>query len=218
MKRMVQRLSAVSLSVCIIVALCPIGSAQQQSPDSRRQQTTAAEALRRYEEQMQATTEPFQRFYLTTKLAPTALAAGETEKAKAYANSLLQQAASHRDDWNCGNAIQVGNLVLGLIALAADDVPEAKRLLLEAGKSPGSPQLNSFGPNMLLAKELLARGEREVVIQYFELCARFWELEKGRLEEWKAIVIKGGTPKFGANLMYQLSTWQVEDWGNLGRQ
>jgi len=67
---------------------------------------------------------------------------------------------------------------------------------------------------MLLAKDLLARGEREVVIQYFALCARFWELDRGRLEKWKAIVINGGTPNFGANLVYLLSTWQVEDWAN----
>jgi hypothetical protein len=214
MKRMVERLSAVSLSVCFIVALCPVASARQLSPDRRREQITAAEALRRYEERLQTITEPVLRLYLTTKLAPTALAAGETEKAKAYANSLLQQAANHDCHCNYGDAIHVGNLVLGQIALAADDLPEAKRLLLEAGKSPGSPPLNSFGPNMLLAKDLLARGEREVVIQYFALCARFWELDRGRLEKWKAIVINGGTPNFGANLVYLLSTWQVEDWAN----
>jgi hypothetical protein len=171
--------------------------------------------LSRYEELIQATSEPQRRFYLTTKAAPTALAAGETEKAKTYALTLLQQAATLRDDWNYGNAIQVGNLVLGLIALKAADVPEANRLLLEAGKSPGSPQLNSFGPNMLLAKELLAKGEQQVVIQYFELCAKFWKHQEGRLDGWKAVVIKGGIPDFRANLDYQLNTWRVENWAKL---
>src|SRR6185295_19880412 len=112
-----------------------------------------AEALSRYEELIQATSDPHQRFYLLTKAAPTALAAAKSEKAKTYAFTLLQQAATLQDNWNYGNAVQVGNLVLGLIALAGDDVTESKRLLLEAGKSPGSPQLNSYGPNMLLAKE-----------------------------------------------------------------
>jgi len=33
-------------------------------------------------------------------------------------------------------------------------VEDAKHYLLEAGKTPGSPQLNSFGPDMSLAEEL----------------------------------------------------------------
>ena len=143
------------------------------------------------------------------------MAAGEAEKAKAYALDLLKQAPPLRDNWNYGNAIQVGNLVLGMIALASNDVTEANHLLLEAGKTPGSPQLNSFGPNMLLAQQLLAKGEREAVFQYFDLCAKFWKLERGRLDAWKAVVIKGGIPDFGANQEYQLSTWRFERWAKL---
>jgi len=193
--------------------------AQQPPPARAAGQISPAEALSRYEELLQATSEPgcepHWRFYLTTKVAPTALAAGETEKAKTYALTLLQQAATLQDNWNYGNAIHVGNLVLGLIALKAADVPEANRLLLEAGKSPGSPQLNSAGPNMLLAKELLAKGEQQVVIQYFDLCAKFWKLKDGRLEAWKAVVIKGGIPDFRANLVYHLSAWRFENWARL---
>lgn len=53
-------------------------------------------------------------------------------------------------------------------------------------------------------------------MEYFELCARFWELEDGRLDAWKSIVIKSGMPKFGANLVYALDDWRVENWANLG--
>lgn len=215
MKEIVGKLKTISLLFCFTVAFGAIALAQQAAPARDGGLITPAEALSRYEKLLQATSEPHERFYLTTKAAPTALAARETEKAKTYALTLLQQAATMKDNWNYGNAIQVGNLVLGLIALAAADVPEAKRLLLEAGKSPGSPQLNSFGPNMLLAKELLAKGEQEVVIQYFDLCAKFWKLQDGRLDAWKAVVIKGGIPDFGANLDYQLNTWRFDDWANL---
>lgn len=215
MKEMIKMSMVLCLLLCSTVAFNAVALAQQTPRAMDGGQISPSEALNRYEKLLQETTEAQSRFYLTTKAAPTALAAGETEKAKTYALALLQQAPTLRDDWNYGNAVQVGNLVLGLIALAADDVTESKRLLLEAGKSPGSPQLNSFGPNMLLAKELLAKGEREVVIEYFDLCAKFWELHKDQLDDWKAIVIKGGIPDFRANLGYQLNTWRFENWAKL---
>lgn len=143
-------------------------------------------------------------FYELTKTVPNALAAGETEKAKTYAETLLKQAENHRDDWNYGNAVHVANLVLGHLALDSGNLDEAKRFLLEAGKTPGSPQLNSFGPNMLLAGELLEKEEYETVLKYFELCAVFWKNQNSRLDKWKALVIKKEMPGFGANLVYQM--------------
>jgi hypothetical protein len=55
---------------------------------------------------------------------------------------------------------------------------------------------------MLLAKNLLEKKEDETVLKYFELCAKFWKGEDGRLNEWKAAVLKGETPDFRANLRY----------------
>ncbi|MEI6198193.1 MAG: hypothetical protein WCS42_28075, partial [Verrucomicrobiota bacterium] len=51
---------------------------------------------------------------------------------------------------------------------------EAAKYLLAAGKTPGSPQLNSFGPDFALAKELLILGQKEVVLQYLDLVGNFW--------------------------------------------
>ena len=104
------------------------------------------------------------------------------------------------NDWNTGNAIHHGNLVLGRLALQAGDNDKAKSHLLKAGKTSGSPQLNSFGPNMTLAKELLDKGEKEVVLEFFQLCAKFWKSDK--LDQWIAIVKDGGIPSFGGNLLY----------------
>jgi hypothetical protein len=200
---------AVSLLFCFAL----IASAQQRPADAGR--PSAAEALARYEQLLQATSDPEKTFYLTTKAAAAALAAGESGKAKAYSKALLEQAALMRDDWNYGNAIHVANLVLGQVALSSGDLTEAKRLLLEAGGTPGSPQLNNFGPNMQLAKGLLAKGEREAVLQYFVLCANFWKDREGKLGEWKAAIRKGGEPEFGANLNYQLEDWRFENWERL---
>ena len=79
---------------------------------------------------------------------------------------------------------------------------EAKKRLLDAGKTPGSPQLNSFGPNMTLAKEMLEAGEKSAVLEYLQLCEKFWSMEDGRLAVWRRMISEGGTPRFGANLLF----------------
>jgi len=95
-----------------------------------------------------------------------------------------------------------GNLVLGRIALRRGQIEEAKRRLLEAGESPGSPQMDSFGPNMSLAKDLLEKGERDTVLKYFGLCRKFWKMDYGQLKHWSNQVNAGEIPDFGANLVY----------------
>ena len=96
--------------------------------------------------------------------------------------------------WNYGNRVHHGNLVLGRIALAEGNVKAAKFRLTAAGNTPGSPQLNSFGPNMTLAKDFLERGEQDVVLRYFRACAKFWEMDRGKLDEWAAQVEEGTIP------------------------
>ncbi len=142
------------------------------------------------------------RFYDLSDLAKTAFANGNTEAARAFAEELLTLAPQFTNDWNYGNAIHHGNLILGRIAVVEGRVPDAKALLLEAGKSPGSPQLNSFGPNMSLAKDLLETNEQKVVLEYFELCRTFWDMGHDKLDTWSAEVKSGNTPDFGANLVY----------------
>ena len=132
--------------------------------------------------------------------------------ARRYAGELEKLAPKYRNDWNYGNAVQDFNIVLGRLALKSGDIAAAKDRLLAAGHSPGSAQMDSFGPNVALAKELLGRGEKEVVLQYLELCRSFWAkhpetdpLDKRHgetLDHWKSDIEKGQTPDFGANLGY----------------
>jgi len=142
------------------------------------------------------------KFHMTREIAPLAFNAGDQVMAGMYAKDLLIQAESMKDDWDYGNAVHTANLVLGRIALAAGDIDEAKRLLLLAGKTPGSPQLESFGPDMLFAKELLEKGEKDVVIQYFTLCSAFWKMDDGKLAQWKTEVQNNEIPDFGPNVRY----------------
>ena len=63
--------------------------------------------------------------------------------------------------------------------------------LRASGATPGSPQLNSFGPNMSLASDLLQQGETEAVLAYFELCRVFWTMGGSRLDAWTQDVLAG---------------------------
>jgi TonB family protein len=140
------------------------------------------------------------RGYALPELAKAAVAAGALDKASLYANELLTSA--HAGDWNDGNAIHDGNMVRGLVALRSGNVEQAAKDLIEAGKTTGSPQLNSFGPNMTLASELLEKGQRDAVLEYLTLCKKFWTLGADRLDAWIDAIRTGGKPDFGFNLVF----------------
>jgi hypothetical protein len=142
------------------------------------------------------------RFYALTALGKVAFEAEEIEKSQTYARELLAMADQYPKDWNYGNALYYGYFLLGRVALRQGNVSLATQYLLNSATTPGSPQLNSFGPNVTLAKELLEKGRAEAVLQYFALCKSFWKMDRGRLEEWSATVRAGGTPNFAANLNY----------------
>lgn len=134
------------------------------------------------------------RFYPLTVLAKGALYFGATNEARAYAGRLLAMAPQFKEDWNYGNAIHDGNEVLGIIAVQEGKIDEAKQFLLAAGRSPGSPQLDSFGPDMELAQNLLKRGERDTVLEYLQLCSKFWRDNQGLIERWTVAIKSGKTP------------------------
>jgi hypothetical protein len=147
-------------------------------------------------------TNELERFYALNDAAKESFVVGKPEDARKYAEELMSLYPKYKNDWNYGNAVQDANQVLGRIALAEGRVDEAKEYLLESGRGPGSPQMNSFGPNMSLAKDLLEKGEREVVLEYFSLCRGFWKMHGEDLDQWTAEVNAGKIPNFGANLVY----------------
>ncbi len=140
------------------------------------------------------------QFYRLDELAEEAYKEHRFNDAEQHAQELLRLAQDFKGDWNYGNALHHGNRILGLVALKNGDVANAKAYLLASGKTPGSPQLNSFGPNMSLAKVLLEAGEKATVLEYLRLCKNFWKDQK--LPVWIAAVEAGEMPDFGANLSY----------------
>jgi len=156
--------------------------------------TLAAKAYAKFE-RAAALSDDAARFDLLGDLAGAAFAAGQPVLAKQYAEKNPAQNAPRPTTRKPGNLIHEAHVTLGHVALAAGDVATAKAELLEAGKTPGSPQLNSFGPDMTLAAALLERGERDVVVAYFDLCERFWDMGKDELDVWRAQLARGETPR-----------------------
>jgi hypothetical protein len=143
-----------------------------------------------------------QLFYALPRLAKAAFEAGDMDKAQSYATRLIEMASQYPNDWNYGNAIHDGYMVLGRVALRRGNVALAEQDLLNAGSTKGSPQLNSFGPNVSLAKDLLEKGRTATVLQYFALCKIFWNKHSATVDAWSETVRGGGVPNFGANLHY----------------
>jgi hypothetical protein len=127
---------------------------------------------------------------------------GHPEHARQLALELLAEADRLPRDWNSGNAFHHGHLLLGRIALLEGDVATAGAELLAAARTPGSPQLNSFGPNCQLALELLQAGQPAPVLAYLEACGSFWKMDFGRRAEWMAAIRADRAPPFGPNLLY----------------
>jgi hypothetical protein len=110
---------------------------------------------------------------LKADLAVAALEAGQLDAARKHATEALA-ANTDAKSWNYGNVVHEMNQVLGRAALRAGNRDEARRALLAAGATPGSPQLDSFGPRFVLAREMLDKGEQDVVIQYLDSVGKFW--------------------------------------------
>jgi hypothetical protein len=95
--------------------------------------------------------------------------------------------------------LQTAHTILGRIALQRGQIEDAKHELLASGRVKSNPPLMSFGPSMALAKELLEKGDRQTVLAYLDLCAKFWEMGQDQLAAWKKTIQEGGTPDFGVN-------------------
>lgn len=159
-------------------------------------------SLRQGRSYLRACDDPKQRYYALGETAKAAAELRSYDEARRYATELLLLAPRYPRDWNYGNAIHDGHMVLGRVAVAHGDLATARRELLLAGSTPGSPQLDSFGPNMALANDLLRAGERDTVFRYFDECERFWEFGHGPIARWKTLARFHLPPDFGANLLY----------------
>ena len=137
---------------------------------------------------------------VSEKIAQMAFAVGDYDRARRCALALLQVSQGQEVGAVNPDRDATANLILGRLALHDGDMAQAERRLLILGRVPGSPVRDTFGPNMRLAKDLLAAGRRDTVLAYLDECSSFWKTPQ--LAEWHSDVVQGRTPHFGANLYY----------------
>ena len=150
-------------------------------------------------------TDEYSRWVALPNAALWSVDAERLGDATAFARELEGLLVKYRTDWNYGNAVSKIHTARGRIALKRGDVELAKRELSLAGASPGSPQMDSFGPNLSLARDLLASGApgaQEAVFAHFDDVEKFWRMDAGALRVWREDVRAGREPNFGAALMH----------------
>jgi hypothetical protein len=95
-------------------------------------------------------------------------------------------------------AVQRANTLLGRVALVSDDIAGGRQYLLDSAGPEAARDVSVSGPTMVLAKELLEKGERDVVIEYLENCKLLWPRGEPTLQNWIAEIKRGRTPNFGS--------------------
>lgn len=141
-------------------------------------------------------------FYLLNYLIAESVKTNNLADAAKYSQEALVLAPLYKEDWNYGNAIFDANMALGLKNLEDKKINEAKANLIAAGKTPGSPQLNSFGlvtTDMTLARKLLEIGETNTVLDFLKLTSKFWKgsaPENKTLTTWIKQVSQNEIPNF----------------------
>ncbi|MDZ4660531.1 MAG: hypothetical protein SGJ18_02810 [Pseudomonadota bacterium] len=196
------RLLPVGLIASLVLLLASCTGEKPLRPKARNK------SLIEFKQDLLLEKDPTKKFYIhadiVKKYSSEPMTSSAAIEAESFSKSLLEIAKNYEKDWNYGNAIHHGNLVLGRVKLFQGDLTVAKQYLILAAGTNGSPQLGSFGPNMTLAKELLEKGEKKAVLEYFDNCLKFWKspTAKTEVEPWKTAINKGSTPDFGGNLVY----------------
>ncbi len=148
-------------------------------------------------------TSKLQRFYSLDDQITAAFSAKDYDSAKDLISEYLELASIYRCNWNYGNAIHDANRILGLISVRNGEIDEAAAYLVKAGKSTGSPQLDSFGPELDLANELLKLGRTEEVLIYLKGIGSFWNMNDGRINKWVKEIENGGKPEINRFPVYK---------------
>lgn len=97
-------------------------------------------------------------------------------EALAFADRLMQVAAiaDSRGELSEDDSVHHANIIRGKALLAIGDAAASQAALLAAGDVQGSPALNSFGPDLSLAWDLMRAGHDDAVIGYLRQISRFW--------------------------------------------
>lgn len=154
-------------------------------------------------------TDRLRRFYVLGDLVASAYKASDASSVLILANEYLQLASVYRCNWNHGNAVHDANRYLGLVSLRTGNADAAAGYLVQAGKSAGSPQLSTVGPELDLANELLQLGKVDAVRRYLRDIKSFWRIGHGQVDGWLSEIEKGGRPQLSRPGAAEPTGWLV---------
>jgi len=111
-----------------------------------------------------------------------------------------------------GGVLHDYHTLLGRHLLREGQLEEAKNQLLHSVESTPSAVMQSFGPNMSLAVDLLEQGEKEAVLAYLDAVSEFWEKET--IAIWKSKIINNKLPSldiYNWDNELRVRTYKVND-------
>ena len=132
--------------------------------------------------------------YVFAELAGCAFAAGFDDDAFRLANMSVNSAEPSSGSDAFDDPLHVANILLGRMAIRSSDKKEAARYLLDSARVCRSVHPEPVGPDVVLAGELLAAGERDTVEEYFTTCAGLWLEGRKLLMGWADEIKRGQTP------------------------
>jgi hypothetical protein len=155
----------------------------EQNTDAAK---TASEA---YSRVLDMTRDPRSRLSLAGDMAEADFKAGNLVGAATLARIYLESSDRF--------ATQRANTILGRVALRSGDTAGAKQYLLDSAKPSAALNISLSGPMLVLAKELLEKGQNEVVVEYLRDCISMWPHGEEVLHIWIDDIQNGRKPDFG---------------------
>lgn len=124
-------------------------------------------------------------FHSIQNFVEKAIEENRIEKVTTYSLEYLKMAELFKTNWHYGNAIFYGNFYLSYTSLKQKDLSSSLKYLKLASLSPGSPQLNSFGPFnspeiRTHLKALAELKQKKALIEFAENCKKFFVDDKSK--------------------------------------
>jgi hypothetical protein len=144
-------------------------------------------------------------FELVVRLAEIALDLNELKKARAFAEAVLNEKKDQSggdDGWrDTDKAIYYGNTLLGRVALREGNAAKAKEHLAASLKFPADSDFELHVLKLDLAAELLAKGEKQVVLDYLAQSEKLTTDETNIkiFRRWQRLVKRNSFPYWEGN-------------------
>ncbi len=140
-------------------------------------------------------------FYSLSERLERATKAKDCPKMQSLAGELLAVARYYSSNWNYGNAIFDGHMAYASCEAKNKNFDSAIHHITEASKTPGSPQLNTFGPpynDMSVLSDLLREGHTTEVMTFLNSLKRFWDSDSSQeyFDFWEKEIKAGRIPEF----------------------